>query len=268
MKEIEKFLASVEESPHLWRSVDARVVAIQVEERWHNLSASFRLTPNAPEAVVLQRDVPRLERFQVLQQVFGRDELAAVVAQIADGELMIQGQKVEFRGRNSGQSTAPFAEPYDRPYLSVGSQAPEYLRAPYSYGHLLTLTGANAHELYGIFPREERGLDVALRGLLDPWDGVSDVLLHCLGEATALRPHDPRRVAFIAPLSARLSRDDCLLVDGTLTYTIKATSRAAGESCVAVLTGIDDRGGRISRRISMSGRRWVRIPTVIGRRDS
>jgi hypothetical protein len=260
MEEIERFLASLDESPHLWRSIDARVVAIRVDGRWHNLSATFHLAPHSPDAVAVLRDVPRLEGLQVLQQVFDRDELSSLVAQIAAGELTIQGEAVEFRGRDFGEGTTRFAEPYSRPYLSIGSRAPEYLRDPYTYAHVLTLTGAKAHELYGVFPGQESGLDVALRGLPDPWGGVSDVLLHCLGEATPLRSYDPRRVAFIAPLSARLSRDDCLLVDGALTYTVKAASRAAGGSCVVVLTGIDHRGERIRRRIPMIGRRWVRDP--------
>ncbi|HEX5725246.1 MAG TPA: hypothetical protein VFX98_07255, partial [Longimicrobiaceae bacterium] len=133
----------------------------------------------------------------------------------------------------------------------------DVLRGPYSYGHSLTLTGDEAGNLYSLLPRREEGLNAALRGLSDPWGGVSDVLLHALDEASQ-SSRNPRRATFVAPLQARIRPDECVLAEGVLTYTIKAASKTAGESCTLVITGTDVRGRRIGRRVPLHRRRWVR----------
>jgi hypothetical protein len=257
--EIEEFLKAVGETPQLWKAVDARVVAIQMGEgRWHSLSAHFRLTPETLGRVERVTDLPCFDRFRVLQQVYDIEELPSLVEKVATGELEIQGVKVEFRGNDSGGNAVPFDGSYSGYYLTAGGRVDEYLRDPYAYGHALVMFGAKAYELFRAFPGEERGLDAQLRGLADPWGGVSDLLLHGLREGRGIRSHDPRRAAFVAPLPARLCDEECVLLDGVLTFTIRAGARAVGEACVVIFTGIDARGKRLARRESLGTRRWYR----------
>jgi hypothetical protein len=167
----------------------------------------------------------------------------------------IGGQVVRFVSNvGTERSSTSYEQSYDR----IGSNISEVVRGPYFFGHSLTLSGEIASELYRKFPRGEEGLNSALRGLSDPWGGVGDVLLHALDEKVALQGHDSRRVSFVAPLQARLSKEDCVLIEGMLTYTVRAASKDTAEACVLVITGVDTKGRRIARRIPLSGKRWAK----------
>lgn len=255
-QDVQEFLCAVEETPHLWRSVDARVLALYADGAWHNMVARFRLSPLPQADVSRLTGVPRLERLAVLQNVHTAEDLPSLIAAVSRGELEIGGEAIRFL---VGDGTETFVKPYSQSYHQIGSDISDAVRGRCKYGHSITLSGDYASELYRTLPRGEEGLNAALRGLPEPWGGVGDVLLHALDEKLSLRGHDLRRVSFVAPLEARLSKDDCILVaEGVLTYAVEATSKDTAKACVLVITGIDAGGQRISHRVPLSGKRWAK----------
>ncbi len=253
---VQNFLSAVSETPHLWQSVDMRLIALQVDGMWHNLVARFLLDPRSPNEVFRPRDFPQLPYFSVIQEVFRPEDLADLIEKVRSGSLDVQGKTVQFLTSESGR---PFTLPYRSSYERIGRQIADVIRGRYTQGHSLTLSGDEAGTLYRLLPREEEGLNAALRGLPDPWDGVAGVLLHALDESATLPSHSNRRVHFVAPLSAQIVADDCILADDELTYTVVASSKLAGESCTVIITGIDMQGGRVARRVSLARRRWKRV---------
>jgi hypothetical protein len=253
--DVQQFLGAVSETTNLWKSIDVRVVAAHVNGAWQNLATRIQLGHLRPKSLPRPADFPRLSYFVVLQEVYPLAELPKLVEAVRNGELEIDGHHVSFR---TGDYTEAFQRPYSRSYAQIGRNIGEHVRGTYHYGHALSLYGDDASVVFGMLSRKEEGLNAALRALPDPWGGVSDVLLHALDDPMTLSGTAARRVTFVAPLQAQISVSDSLLVDGVLTYTIKASSTIAGKLCTLVITGIDANGGRVARRVPLVRREWVK----------
>jgi hypothetical protein len=231
------------------------VVAVRVDDDWHNLVTRIVLTSTPPSDADRLPAFPQLPHFTVLQHSYSPETLPVLLHAVKNGHLDIKGHSIGFLTGDGGK---PFVKPYSYSFDRIGTDISEVLGGPYNHGHSLTLTGDQASQVFRLLPRDEEGLNAALRALPDPWGSVSDVLLHALDDPSALRGHHNRRVSFIAPLQARIDAKDCLLADGILAYTIRSGSREAGESCTLVITGTDAQGKRVARRVPLRRKRWVR----------
>jgi hypothetical protein len=258
LNDVDTFRHAIAETPHLWRCVDVRSMVILKDGQWHNLATRFYLTSDTPETVERPRDFPRLPGFAVQQEVFPFKDLDRLITSVSLGTLTIQGTEVIFR--QSKDASPELSQPYQRGHARIGGNIEEVTGTRYRHGHLLALFGDHASMFYRSFPREETGLDTALRGLPDPWNGVSAVLQHALHERQALRSHDLTRVHFVAPLRARIDTTNCTLIDGTLSYAAQAGSKDTGRQSVLVVTGTDSDRCRLAHRIHLDHRRWVKEP--------
>ncbi|HEX5726960.1 MAG TPA: hypothetical protein VFX98_15905, partial [Longimicrobiaceae bacterium] len=118
-RDVERFLSAIAETPHLWRSVDVKVVALHVAGDWHNLFAQFQLRSVPPEEVIRPTDFPRLPYFTVFQDVFPPEDVPNLIAAVRTGLLEVQGHTVRFLSGESNNK--PFGESYSRSWDHIGS---------------------------------------------------------------------------------------------------------------------------------------------------
>jgi hypothetical protein len=99
-EEADTFLSAVSDTPELWRSINFRTVAIWADGAWHNLVATAHLDARPPGEVPLVKQLPKLERLLVLQQVFPIEVLPKLIQRLrVRGLATVDGYTVRYLER-------------------------------------------------------------------------------------------------------------------------------------------------------------------------
>lgn len=253
-EDIAAFLAAIQETPELWRSVDMRTVAVWRKDEWHNVVTLARLDARLPADIPRLENLPVTQRVAARQEVFPVESLPDVIKRIrVRGSLLVDGVAIRFTGDNHEE---PFKTPYRNSHHRAGLSLDDYLNGPYLYGHSLMLLGGSVYQAWEHFDAGRYGLDAELRRA--GWDGLDDLLYHGFGDVLAVPSNSSRRINFVAPLEVSLDTVRCRLQSGTLTYSVSASSKASGARAKLLITGIGPANQRIARNISLKDRRWVR----------
>ena len=255
--DINAFIGAIAETPELWRSINFRVVAIWAHGEWHNLVTTAHLDWRAAKDVNHVKDLPRLDRLVVLQEVFPIEVLPKLIQRVRlRGIADVAGTSVQYLG---GYDDERFTTPYRSSYHRRGLSLDDYIRGPSKYGHALLLFGENSQELFSQFPGGQNGIDVALRRA--GWQSLDELTLRGLDDVLRLSSDMGRRLAFIAPLELTLLKQQCSLQAGELEYIVLAGSRAVGDRASLSAIGEGVGGERIARTTALAGKRWGKQKT-------
>jgi hypothetical protein len=256
-EDVQAFLDDVAESPHLWNTIDLRVLALFVEGQWHNLSARCVLEPHPPDQVRTPAYLPRTPDIAVLHAVHSIDDLPMLTESVQAGILGLDGHEIRFVQSNHERH---LVGPYEKSFHSrAGSLAGE-VHGPFLRGHLLSLRGGGTSDIFSRYPRGLEGLNHRLRTLKHPWDGLHALSRHGLGSVHGVSREMSCTISFIAPLEATLVDHECALANGVLRFSLLAGSVAARENCVLGIFGRSHSGAIISRTLRLHRRRWRRDP--------
>lgn len=252
-RDINEFLSAVAQTPNRWQSVEFVSIAIYAGGGWQNLVSIGHLRSNSPSSVKLQKDLPSLDRFCVLQEVFSFSELPKLIAKIRRGSVLLSGKRVQFTGNRRGN---PFEGVYESSASCVACTIEDEAFGPFRMGHRLFMTGETTSELYRTFSRGKEGLEAVLRA--SGWEGINGLLIHALRDPEALSESHQRRVTFLAPLDIELVKSACTLAGDSLHWEVITGSRTAGTSAFLYITGENLAGKRVWKKISLEQKRLNR----------
>lgn len=221
---VSEFIAVVDRSPELWRSLDIRVLAARLEDGWHNLLSRCYLDAREPDDVIRLPDLPVTEHLGCWQDVVRCSELRRVLESVEQGDLVIGAERVKY--------IAVMAHPSDQRYSFIRPgliDQSERLHSSYRYwsAHSVRAVGNPLWDLVQNISGGRGALDNELRTHPEPFDGLSGAAQFALGSPDPLS--DDRATVFevFAPLESLFIVDRCFLRGGELGFAIRAGSEAA-----------------------------------------
>jgi hypothetical protein len=252
-KDVAAFLKTVRETATLWRSIDFRTVAVQLDGTWHNLAAHCRLRTEPPGDVLRVEHLPRTSELIAVQEVWPIDHLPALLDALVDGQIEAGGYTLRLV-----HGVRPADESYQSTSFTPERKVDLRDADPYGTAHELMLTGDGMREIFDRIPGGRDALDVLLRGLDRPWHGLDGLTLYGIMSPHGSSGTHSRYVQIVAPLEATFAEPECVLSDGVLHFTALAGSREVrGEVSLAV-AGHGRKERIISELIPLGRRRWTR----------
>jgi hypothetical protein len=226
--EITEFLAVLRRTPELWRSIDARVLALKMEGEWHNLLTRCYLDSRLPEAVTRLGELPVTDNVGCWQCVLPLSELEGLLTQLPSQEITFGKATVVYRAfmASAGQQQYSF----NRIGFSDLTDLREYSSYRHWSCHELSATGNRGWDLIRHRVGGQRAIDNDLRTYSKPFDGLDGLLRHALGYLG--RSEDVGcRVEVFAPLEAAFVAEKCALERGQVRFALRARSVEAARHC-------------------------------------
>lgn len=250
---VESFLSGIDSSAELWQSIDLRVVAGRVDNRWYNLVTRVTLNSAAPSEILRLRHLPHTDHLLVKQEVFESNVLAALINQVLAGSVTVGGVAIDYRtGRGSDAMDQLYSDVgYSRANITFDED-----RSIFNSGYRLTIRGDDAGQILYQYPDGSAFLDAALRNLERPWDGMNAVTLYAAGVRQALDGTSTLRAEFIGPVEATLDAENTTLREGELTYSVIVGSRAVRDRCTLGIFGTLTSGQIVSESLALKNKRW------------
>lgn len=210
MDEAKHFLAAVNGSPGLWKSIDVRAVAAKVDGSWHNILTRCYLEHKRPSQVARFKSLPVLNHIGCWQEVLPVRSLARLVRDLEKGFLRVGDQKVILEHDLFAQRPS---QPYGRGYYNLWDRSKFYHRAIRGWSsHAFSAQGDSIFGILNHVAATRDEIDHDLRACAVPFDGLEGVARDVL----ELRDDLTNRVAtfeLFAPLGARFITDDCRLAN-------------------------------------------------------
>jgi len=225
---IERFLRAVEEPASLWRSIDLRVLAIRIDDQWHNLATTCSLDTRAPEDVPLYAHWPRSDHVAAGQDVLGIEALSAILSNVAKGQLKLNSEVIHYSTGLSRDERTPYRS-WDYSFSSL-SERRVGERPAWAY-HQLLGTGDSGDAVIQNLPYRLSELDDTMRALQHPFDGIDGVARILLGETGATRSGRLTIFKALAPIPVRLRPGECRLEGRKLHFAVVSASEPAIDHC-------------------------------------
>ena len=210
------FLGAVEASPVKWKSVDIRVVVVKLPDGWHNLYTRAYMDLRSPEDIPRFEDLPSTELLKGIQLVLPATGLKGLILGIESGAVEWESDTVFFRGKERGaEEWGPYRDGWvSFQELGEARAQPNHWSAspfPEWSSENLQLYGSPINDFFTWADISKDDLDMELRTLVKPYDGLESLLMLFLGapEGNALRD----RVSFsaFAPYKVHLKPEGCHL---------------------------------------------------------
>lgn len=255
VRDIERFVGLVNETPGIWQSVDVRALAAEVGGQRTNLLCTATLDARATTDIP-QEDVDAISApISCHRKLLPLEELSALLTDLREGAIRLGDTSVVFhtRPQSHGASSAPYGWTFARRAMSL----PRPVEAGgYPIGHYLIARGDQSQEVFSHVEDGLDGLNNALRRLARPWDGVDSIARFFLKTNSRVTASQGN-VAFeaFAPIRARLDATKCQLVERALTVSVVADARAVPHLRVGFFGVSPDE--RVSRgTITLPKRGW------------
>jgi len=216
-KSHERFLRLVSEQG-LWRSVDLRILAVQIGRRWTNLLTRGYLDHRPPKELDRLEPVTRsdLRAWQVILPI---KKLEGSVHGIVSGTLRSGPQHVRYHG-GSGQPEHELEYRFND--LSAAYSAAEYHAWS---GHALIGHGDSMWDIVREAGLDPTNLDNCIRAGPNAFDGLSDLARYFHGRSKGLDAQNSTSVVeLIAPLGIRFDQARTSSEAETLAVHMKAIS--------------------------------------------
>jgi hypothetical protein len=103
-EQLDAFRSALNQAPALWRSIEIRTMAVDIDGAWHNVLTRCRLRADAPTEVPPVRYLPRTRRVISLQQVVTIEMLPGLLDHVLEGALEVGELPIRFMDK-PGQAT-------------------------------------------------------------------------------------------------------------------------------------------------------------------
>ncbi len=222
------FLTALQADAGLWRSVDARVVAVWAEGAWRNLITQCYLRGKSPsELFVLPQQVrsPLLRAEQHLLPVEALPELLAAVERGAWGKA--NGEVTYFVGQFDSTGSRPYGLS-NHHFHSLDSQ---HVHPDFTWsGHVLHGSGDNCSTIIQRVAGSWDALDAVAHDQLHPFERFDELVQHVTGLQTATAGRNSTFEVF-APYEVRLVEEMTGVDDGRVYFFLEAGSYQAAKAC-------------------------------------
>ena len=239
-KAIPVFLDAIAETSRLWTSVDIRVVALKVEDTWHNLMTRCTLDSRVAAQVPLAAFPGDTASLACRQEIVPVSQLPQLIQDVRQGALTVAGLRIAFL---STDQQTPYRDAYGRIPGNIDG-APE---EPYRVGHLLRVTGDSGDRLFQRSGWSPETISTAFQTAPNPWVSLDDVTRYALRSQEKIGYHILLMADFVAPFEARFTRTT--LERGVVRYQVRATSSLALEQCSVGIFGRRQDGSIVSETL-------------------
>ncbi|HVX39184.1 MAG TPA: hypothetical protein VHB25_06390 [Gemmatimonadaceae bacterium] len=238
------FLASLETTPTLWRSIDIRALAVCVGGQWYNQLTTIKLDPREHESVAQPATVPNSEPLALFQEVRGADELSTLLSEIRTGAHSIAGREIVFRELTEKHELGGHPYGQAHAYLQSRLQAASAVHRPREFiGNTLQIQSSKGGPRpVDFLPGGESAVSANLRSAQHPFDGLDGLARVAMGSGFDPRQQGSPYVEVVAPLGAAIDHEATSLDRGTLKVGVWAESVVAAEQCsVGYVAEFEDR---------------------------
>lgn len=255
--DVEKFVSAIRRGAELWRSIETRIVAARVGNKWHNLITTVYLHHD-PESVPRMTNVPRLAEVGCWQSILPVDLLDDLISSISEGCVAHQDEDVHYL-RGVGDSSNE-SSPYGHWSYFFSPISERRGGSSLKWGvHQLTSTGDTVNNYLQKTPSRHFELDSALRALEHPVDGLDGLASLALREPGARLSDRSCAATIFAPIGARMRTEQCRLEGGKLHFQIEANSNAVLDHCSLGFVSGPSSPDFLTGTIEISGNEWEQI---------
>lgn len=242
-KDVDRFMRLVRETPDLWRSVDVRTLAADIDGKRVNLLCTAALNERAPKELPEESIDAMSSPIAAHRKVLDFADLDDLFNELKAGAIRFGKTTVDF---THGGSTGNAGSPYSSGYTRRASTMPRAVRlGGFPIGHYLIARGDMSQAVFSQVEDGLDGLNDALRRMARPWDGVDSIARHFLQTNSRIAFHGNVTFEAFAPIRARFEASKCALTDGELSLSIVSDPSAAPHLRVGYFgIGHDDRVGR------------------------
>lgn len=221
MNELEKFKAAIEPYRDGWKSIDIRVVCCLAYKKWVSLGTRIILSEEPPNYAINKSMLPEFPGFSACHETQDIMQLDSLLDQLGRGILSIAGREVHF---GTIENNDIKANPSFCIFQDWTSRYPVNHNIDYPHKALWQWT-ESFHNLLNNHPDAigQETLDLKLRTLNVPYEGLDDLLVSFLGLPRQSRGEPPISpfIAAIAPVKLRLGKN-CKMSNGKLDIYLEA----------------------------------------------
>ena len=248
---IAEFLASTNKIPSLWRSIDVRVLAANVNGEWCNLQTRCCLEYLPPEEIEPISNLPVTDHIGAWQEILPVGELSSLLHAVESGELEVGGNLVKYMNnqfrKDVTASPYRFSEP-DWHNISYDSHASTFGWS----ARCLMATSGTMHEILQELPIGRDDLDNNVQSLPRPYDGLLGLARSVTRFSGDSLHNYVAMVHVLAPFRARFDTEACSLRNGECRFKLDAMIRPLLDLCSV---GLPDKDGH-STSIEVQKEEW------------
>lgn len=232
-----RFVEELGHSGDIWRTLDLRLMALRVEDEWHNLQTRIYLQEDSAEDVPsfpLPDGIPGL---LVKQVVLPLSQLEAILVGLEEGRLDLAGQSILYQDVTHGTDLE--CKPYGSDYyfLDLTSRHQQLYRG--WAAHVLHGMGSGTNHFVSQASADWTELNDRIRSSDTPYDGLSGLAYHYLGSPRSFGPNEYARYYLLAPLRIQIDVDGTRLERGDLIICVTGTSEGTFEKAALSVFGQD-----------------------------
>jgi hypothetical protein len=234
--EIALFRAALAETPDLWRALDIRVIAVRLNDAWHNLLMRCVLDARAPEDIPPLPNLPETPIIGCWHEVMPAAALESLLDALRSKRMTVAGHLIELRPLSQSHDSVGFNDqPYQDAYAAISARLPSAssIAVPQEVvGHRLQVRpGSATRSLPALVDGGDRAIDQTLNALEHPWDGLAGLGRVAVGSSHDLARADSPIVEIVAPLGAAFDQESMRLRAGSLRADVSVASATAAQRC-------------------------------------
>lgn len=229
VKPVDQFLAAVKQEG-LWKSIDLRVLAVNVDGEWHNIMTRAYLDFRTPKKAPHTEHLPSGSLVKVWQDICSVRSLRRMLQEVAKGCLTVQDDSVFFHSDSFKRDRAP------RPYNLLSSAFHEHRsRFARNYNkwacHELVGYGDGTNDLFVKIPGGRNAIDRFLRAADHPIDGVDGIAADILGSPEQISSSRAATFEIFAPFCVKIDRGASSLRGELLALKVVGADERAIKNC-------------------------------------
>lgn len=217
VKVIPRFLSRINETPDLWKSFDARVIAMKINDSWHNLITYICLDHNPPDHVKKLPNLPKLPYLACWQVVLPVEEMDRFLYDICASERKVDGEKIQYMNPVR-KGEYPYGNWYEQVLYPAGEHHGPFQE--FWNGHAILSHGDRIDSIRDFARIPLHQIENDLRNLDNPVDGLADLSIRIFGKKDLLDFTRDTFVMVYAPFQAWINEKKTYLEIETLHYTI------------------------------------------------
>jgi hypothetical protein len=242
-KDVDRFMRLVRETPDLWRSVDVRTLAADIDGKQVNLLCTAALNEKAPADLPEESIDAMSSPIAAHRKVLDFADLDSLFDELKSGAIRFGKKTVDF---THAGSTGKAGSAYSSGYTRRATTMPRAVRpGGFPIGHYLIARGDMSQAVFSQVEDGLDGLNDSLRRMPRPWDGVDSIARHFLQTNSRIAFQGTVNFEAFAPIRARFGASKCGLTEGELSLCIVSDPDVAPHLRVGYFgIGHDDRIGR------------------------